>query len=118
MKHRISKKTLKSLPQEVAKQIEFLGKDYGIKSFTFESVAPGYKQYHSEGSKYTYIHGQDTMRVNMVSEHSLGASNVHHEIGARVELPIGTTVIEIGYYSGFYMSVRNVGDTLVLNAAK
>lgn len=116
MKLRISKKVLKQLPVEIAEQIEALGKNYNVKSFTLQNVAPGYKQYHSEGSKYTYIHGKNTMRVDMVSESTIGASNVHYEIGAEVALPVGTTVIEVWYYQTFGMAVTNVGGTFALNS--
>lgn len=117
MKHRISKKTLSQMPQEIAEQVESLGKHYGVKSFTFQNVAAGHKVYHAEGSKYTYIYGQDTMRVEMVAEHNLGASGVRHEIGAQIAIPEGTTVIEIWYLSGFGMHVMNAGN-LALNSGK
>ena len=116
-KHRISKKTLSQMPQEVAEYIKSIGDDYGIKSFNFKSVAAGHSIYHAEGGKYTYIYGKDTMKLEMVSENSLGASGVRHEIGARVAIPSGTTVIEVLYYSGFYMNVYNAGD-LALTSGK
>ena len=117
MKHRIGKKTLSQMPQEVARQIAELSEHYGVKSFTFQNVAAWHKVYHAEGSRYTYIYGQDTMRVEMAAEHNLGASGVRHEIGAQVAIPEGTTVIEIWYYAGFGMNVINAGN-LALNSGK
>jgi hypothetical protein len=108
-KHRISKKTLSKLPAEIAEQIKVLGERYEIKSFTFENVSAGYKLYHSEGSRYTYIYGQRTQAVEMVSENTVGASGVRHEIGAQVALPTGTTVIEVWYFATFGMHVYNAG---------
>jgi hypothetical protein len=90
-KYRISKKTLSQMPAEVAEHIKAIGDDYGIKSFYFNSVAAGHSIYHAEGGKYTYIYGNDTLRMEMVSENSLGASGMRHEIGARVSIPSGTT---------------------------
>ena len=110
MKHRISKKTLSQMPTEIAEQIRQIGEHYGVKSFTFQNVAAGHKVYHAEGSRYTYIYGQDTMKVEMVAEHNLGAADVRHEIGAQVAIPAGTTVIEVWYMGGFGMHVVNAGN--------
>lgn len=115
MKYRISKVKLATMPKEVADQIERLGKEYGIKSFTYESKPEGSKIYASEGSRFTFIYGKEVKSVEIVASHNVGAANVSYAINSKITPLVGTTVIEIWYYSGFGMKVVNIGER-ALNA--
>jgi hypothetical protein len=117
MKHRISKKALSQMPADVAEMIRVVGADYGIKSFEYEQKPAGYTVYHAEGARYYYVYAGDTLKVEMVSESTVGASGVRHEIGAKVQPPTGTTVITVSYYRDYYMSVVNISESALSAAA-
>jgi hypothetical protein len=110
MKYRISKKTMSQMPCEVAEQIQSIAADFGIKKFSYDIKPQGYKVWHAEGSRYFYVYGNRSMSVEMASEANVGAMGVRSEIGAEVQPPAGTTVIEVWYYAGFGMSVVNIGE--------
>jgi len=108
-KHRISKKLLQSLPEKVAATIKAVADDYRIASFTYEAVPDGYKFYAGEGCRFWAMRGEDTRSMRMVHEAIMGASGVSYRIGEEFSLPLGSWLIEISYYTRFWMRVYHVG---------
>jgi hypothetical protein len=111
--HRISKKTLSGLPGAVAVAVQEMAADYGIKSFTFQSKPEGYEHYTAEGYSYRFVYGEQAMGFAVVSQDTIGATGVRHEIGYTRALPAGTFEIAVGYYSGYHMTVTAVGHRAI-----
>lgn len=109
MRHRISRKTLAQFPDLVSETIACVGKEFNIKSFTSEIKPVGFEIYHSEGSRYWYVYADQTAVREIVGSSTVGG-NGHHAIGACVAFPVGTTIIEVSYYQGYYMTIYNISD--------
>jgi len=108
-KHRISKRLLNSLPAQVAETLKAVAESYGIGTFTYEAVPEGYKFYAGEGYRLYAVYGDDVRHMEMVAEHNLGASGVSHRIGAEFSLPLGSWLIEVSYYTRFWMRLYHIG---------
>ena len=113
MKHRISKATLAKLPANVAATIKDIqnrysdhnGKPY-FHSFNYRIAQPGYSHWHGEGEQVTYIYGSNQASAEIAGENNHNGA----EIGHGKHCPAGTVIITVAYYSGYYMSIINVGD--------
>lgn len=114
---RLSKKFYKDIDQSnatLAQAMRRIQEEYpNIKSCTIVPQPAGYTVYHGEGERYVYVYNGQEMSLEMVSEASLGASNVRHEIGAAsAPLPGGSVVLRIWYagIDGYQLTVYPVGD--------
>lgn len=110
MKHRISQKLLTQLPAAVAGAIRDAADRHGIKSLTHVARPAGFAYIAGEGERITAVYRGEAMCVEMVAEHTVGASGVRHEIGARIPLPVGAVLVVVGYMSGYYLTLYTVGD--------
>lgn len=105
----VSKKFFASVPSLVAEKVKFLAENYGIKSLTLDTITEGYQYSAGEGQKVVVVYGNESRGVEMVSQNSLGAAGVCHDIGARTPpLPAGAWLIVISYYTKYWMTVSNV----------
>lgn len=111
MKIRISKKALSNLPAEVSASILRMQQRHpSLKSFTLMHKAAGWKYYPGE-EELEVIYKGEARQVEMAGEHNLGAYGISYARGAETPaLPAGTTIVVVGYYAGYHMTVYNVGD--------
>jgi hypothetical protein len=112
---RISKggKFAKMFPDPVADKIRRVAQDYGIKSFDHESTVPSKKFYVGEGDRYTGIFADgQSAGFEVVSEHNLGASGLSHAIGEQFQMPGGTYLVRVYYYTKYFMNVYTVVNAL------
>jgi hypothetical protein len=107
-KIRLSKKFYAALPANVAERIAAIAADYRIASARFNAQAEGYKVYAGEGDRIEVIVGEKRAAVEMVSENTLGASGLCHSIGDRIAPPVGSFVITVSYYGGYWMTIDNI----------
>lgn len=111
MKTRISNKLNGQLPAEVVKQIQAIGQDYNIKSFTLENVSETKKFYVAEGDKYIGI-GPDgeTACFEVVNQNNIGAAGLSHKIGQQFGMPAGSYLLNVWYYGGYSLTVYCIGQ--------
>lgn len=107
-KVRISKKSLAAFPAEVSERIAAIAESYRISSMRFNRESEGFYYIAGEGERIEAVYGKNRKAVEMVSENSLGASGVNHSIGARLDLPVGSFLIVVSYYTRYFMSVYNI----------
>lgn len=109
MKTRISKKSLSNYPQSVSNRIKELADRFKIKSFNAESVDSDKVFSVAEGSHY-YGFGPDNREASFetVAQHNVGSANVSYRIGQQFQMPDNSHLIEIYYYSRYYMSVYKI----------
>ena len=112
MKLRISKKLETRIPLAVASAIRAIQASHpSIKSFTVQLKPEGFVYTAGEGETITAVYA-DTIApaVEMVADHTMGASNVNHGIGATARFPAGTFLIVVGYYCGYHLTVYNITE--------
>jgi len=108
-KIRISKKLLASLPPIVADAIKTIQSDHdSIKSMNVSIYQDWYELYCDEGDQYTCIYGDEVKSLEMVSAHTIGASNVRYEIGAIIPLPVGTVLLTVWYLGKYHLQLTNI----------
>lgn len=118
MRYRLTKTLYGKLPGEVVcgikAALEEVYEPCRPRSCTIELKAAPYTHVCGEGEILTIVYAERHVTAEIVSENSLGASGVHDAIGREIVCPVGTTVISIGYMSGYYMHVLHVGDRPLL----
>lgn len=112
MRIRISKKTLAEFPLEVSSKLLELAKEYNTWTVDFNFQPGNHQFYTREGSRYVAIKGAALADAQVVSESSLGGSGMSHNIGGLFNMPVGSWLIEVWYYTRFGFTMTNVLDTL------
>lgn len=109
-KVRISKKLLaQQYPQAVVNQINAIANRYHIKSFNADIVTSNKEFYVGEGESFTGIKADGTSAsFEVVSANNIGASGLSHKIGERFSMPAGTYLINVYYYTKYFMTVYTV----------
>ena len=106
-KVRISKKLLKEYPQDVQDYIA-QWTDY-VKSATIKHETAPYKLFNGEGYRFHVHHGNSHMQLETVSEFTLGAAGLNHDICGYTMIPAGTIIVQISYYAGYHMTIYHIG---------
>lgn len=111
---RISKKLTETFPAPVVKKIQAIGEDYGIKSFNLETVPESKTFYVAEGESYTGIAADGkTASFEVVSENNIGGAGMSHRIGERFAMPAGTYLINVYYYTKYFMTVYCISPKMI-----
>ena len=114
MKTRISKKLNEKYPQPVVDQIKSIASRYSIKSFNAETVTSDKKFYVGEGDSFTGIAADGTSAsFEVVSANNIGASGLSHKIGEQFSMPAGTYLINVYYYTKYFMTVYRISPELI-----
>ena len=108
-KIRISKKMKEIFPPCVLHKIKELGEEYNIKSLNLEKTDEGKAFFVAEGDRYFGI-GPDgrTASFEVVTNNTVGAANVSHRIGEQFKMPAGSYLLNVWYYSGYYLTVYQI----------
>jgi hypothetical protein len=106
-KVRISKKLLAQYPREVQDYIVNRWGRY-VKSATVEHVPAPYTLCNGEGYHFFVYHNGKNMSMETVSEASLGASGLNHDICGSTVIPAGTIIVQVSYYNGYMMRIIHV----------
>lgn len=109
-KVRLSKKFYAALPEFVATRIAAIAEDYRIagNQVRFNAQAEGYRVYAGEGDRIEIIVGEKSAAAEMVSENTLGAAGLCHGIGNETTPPVGSFVVTVSYYGGYFMTIDNI----------
>jgi len=94
---------LKAMPDFIQEKVGALKKRYRTRNVRYEQLAPGGTIYLDEGASYTFWNTAGRqMKVNMVSQSTIGAINtgVNYAIGERVPLPQGCWAVEFELFMG------------------
>lgn len=111
---RISKKLNEMFPPQVVKQIEATAADHRIKSFSLETVTESKTFYVAEGESYTGIAADGKVAsFEVVSENNIGGSGMSHKIGERFAMPAGTYLINVYYYTKYFMTVYQISPKMI-----
>jgi len=114
MKLRISKQLSKNLPAQVVNQITRIANDHHIKSFNFETVGEDKVFYVGEGDRFTGINSDGkSASFEVVSAHNIGASGLSHRIGEKFSMPSGSYLIQVYYYTKFFMTVYKISSKMI-----
>jgi hypothetical protein len=115
-KVRISKKLLAQYPREVSEYIVNRWSDY-VKSATIEHVNAPYRLHNGEGYHFFVYHNGKNMSMETVSEASLGAAGLNHDVCGSTVIPAGTIIVQVTYYAGFHMTIIHV-DPIAISAPR
>lgn len=115
---RISKKSLAAFPSEISESIKALASRYGFKSFTYVEKCQGQKYVFGEGNRVICFLNGASVNVEIVAEHTLGASGVHHAINSEIMPVAGTTLLEVSYLGSYYLTVINWGSAQIESATE
>jgi hypothetical protein len=115
-KVRISKKLLAQYPIEVQNYITERWGRY-VKSVTVEHHTAPYTLYNGEGYHFFVYHNGKSMSMETVSEASLGAAGLNHDINGSTVIPAGTIIVQVTYYAGFSMRIIHV-DPIAISAPR
>lgn len=108
-KIRISKKLTEMFPKDVVHQIEVIGRDYNIKSFSLEEVPETKAFFVAEGDRYVGV-GPDgeLASFEVVNQNNIGASGLSHKIGEQFKMPAGSYLLNVWYYAGYGLCVYHI----------
>lgn len=110
IRHMGGKKWSGIIPASVRDVIRKHAGEYG-KSFTLRFESEGKKFYGYEGVRISVIRGDEVRSVEMVAEHNIGASGVHHGIGSSFEPKAGAWVIESRLFLGqMFVDVTHINE--------
>ena len=111
---RISKKLAQAFPAQVVKKIEQVADSHRIKSFSFETVDENKTFYVGEGESYTGIAPDGkSASFEVVSANNIGASGLSHKIGERFAMPAGSYLINVYYYTKYFMTVYKISPKMI-----
>jgi hypothetical protein len=113
MKLRISKngKFAKEFPKNTANKIRSVAETYhGLKSVEIVDCTQEKTFYVGEGESYTGIKpdGQQ-VGFKVVSQNTIGASNLSHSIGKSFNMPPESYLIKVSYYTKYFMTIYRIG---------
>lgn len=106
---RISKKSMSAFPENVViaiKNIQYFHPN--IKSFNFSIVTEDFKFYSGEGYEFDVIIGDNQASIEMVNESTVGSNGVSYSIGSEFKCSVGSFVLEVSYYTKYFLHVYNV----------
>jgi hypothetical protein len=106
-KVRISKKLLASYPIEVQNYITERWGRY-VKSATVEHVNAPYTLYNGEGYHFFVYHNGEAMSLETVSNNTIGAANLNHDICGSTIIPANAIIVQVSYYNGYMMRIIHV----------
>ena len=115
-KQRISKKLLAQYPIEVQQYITERWGEY-CKSATIVHKQAPYTLYNGEGYHFFVYHNGKVMSMETVSEASLGASGLNHDINGSTVIPPNTIIVQVSYYNGYMMQIIHV-DPVAISAPR
>lgn len=110
-RRRVAGPLLRALPDRVSERVKALADGYGIKSASVVVYPYGWKVYAAEGDRFELIMGEQSASIEMVSERTLGAAGLSHDIGATGIPPVGAWIIRIHYYTKYWMEIINIADS-------
>lgn len=113
-KIRISKKLSQMFPVQVAKRIEQVAADHHIKSFSLQVVDESKRFYVGEGESFHGVTADGKQAgFEVVSENTIGGANLSHRIGAQFQMPAGSYLINVYYYTQYFMTVYQVSPKML-----
>lgn len=93
-------KVAQSIPQAVKDAINSVASQ-SVKSFTLFIVPEDYKVSASEGRRYSkVVNGDYAVSVEIVSNDTVGAYGVSHQINRQIEVSAGDWLVEYYWYYG------------------
>ena len=111
---RISKKLNEMFPAPVVRQIKAIAADHHIKSFNLETTSKDRHFYVSEGERYIGIATDGkTASFEVVSENNIGGAGMSHKIGEVFAMPAGTYLINVYYYTKYFMTVYQISPKMI-----
>jgi len=114
-KIRISKKLTQTFPAPVAQMIEQVAAGHSsLKSFNLETVDESKIFYVGEGESFTGITADGkSASFEVVSASNIGASGLSHKIGERFAMPAGSYLINVYYYTKYFMTVYQISPKMI-----
>ncbi len=110
----ISKKLTQNFPAPVAQMIAQAAASHSIKSFSLETVDESKTFYVGEGETFTGITAEGkSASFEVVSASNIGASGLSHKIGERFAMPAGSYLINVYYYTKYFMTVYQISPKMI-----
>ena len=115
-KIRISKggKFAQVFPAAVQEVIKKAADGHRISTINYRISRPTEMFYVSEGHEYVGIKSDGTVAsFEVVSSNTIGAAGLSHAIGSTFQMPVGSYLIEIGYYGQYWMDVTHIQTNIL-----
>lgn len=113
---KVTKAQIKEFPAEVQEAVFALMKRYRTRNVKYSNRPEGFKLYLAEGASYTAFFKGQKQSIQMMSQSSLHAGGgwQAHQVGSRIELPLGAWVVEFELFLGKpFITVFNVNHKAI-----
>lgn len=102
-------------PERVADEIRLIAKTHRVKSFEALTVTSSRVFFVGEGDYIHGVMGNGTGPIfgfQTVSQHNVGGSGMSHAIGEEFNMPNGSYLIRVFYYTKYWMTVYRIQEVI------